>query len=385
MLVIVSPRGKAIAAVLWLLFAIPNCILTYRVPGEETIPYHLVWVSFVLVYGLAEWPLKPTLVVFSAIVVVTGIPLIEHARDGVIGWSESSEIVLMAVIAALLMWHVRRAQAAQRRLSALREAERDGAAVRELMTRFGSHELRTRLTIARSAMELIHGEAQDDQVRADAGLAIGELEKALTTATNLLTLVGVDGPAALRTIDAREVIADVGRRWEIRADRAWQFEAEPFLLEADPDRIEAALDCLIENAVKFTEEYDEIRVEAVMDGSDAVFRVRDTGAGIPAVDLERITHPFATASTAGSRAGSGLGLAIVRAVAESRGGSVILHSALGEGTEVVVRSPRIPRPPSEPVLKRWLTERQHDTDHSTDAHEVPIRGRRIADPATEGA
>lgn len=375
MLVIASPRAKGIAAVLWLLFAVPNCILTYQVPGEETIPYHLVWVSFVLVYGLADWPMRGSLAAFFGIVIVTGIPLIQHARDGVIGWSESSEIVLMAVIAALLMWHVRRAQAAQRRLSALREAERAGAEMRELTTRFGSHELRTRLTIARSAMELIRGAGGDDQSRADATLAIGELEKALTTATNLLTLVRVDGPPAVERIDAREMLVDLARRWEIRADRAWHFEAEPFVLEADPDRLEAALDCLIENAVKFTEEYDEIHVEAAKDGADAVFRVRDTGAGIPEADLERITRPFETASTAGTRAGSGLGLAIVRAVAETRGGSLVARSRLGEGTEVVMRSPRIPRPVPAPVVTSWLVERHLAESRASGGPAVPLGDR----------
>jgi signal transduction histidine kinase len=342
MLVIASPRAKAIIAGLWFVFAGVNSWLMYLVPGNETIPYHLVWVSFVLLYGLAEWPLRISVVVFALIVVVTGVPLVQHARDGYIGWEESSEIVLMGVIAALLMWHVRRGQAAQRRLAALRESDRASAELRELTTRFGSHELRTHLTIARSALELIRATSGDAQAGRDAELAIGELDKALTTATNLLTLVRVDGPPRLSLVHVPSMLAELERRWTIRADRGWEFSAEEFTVEADPDRVEAALDCLIENAVKFTEEYDEIRVSARVDGADVVFAVADSGAGIPAADLDRVTEPFETSSAAGSRAGSGLGLAIVRAVAEARGGSVTTRSTLGVGTEVEVRAPLLP-------------------------------------------
>jgi signal transduction histidine kinase len=353
MLVIDSPRARAVAGGSWLVFAAVNTALMYVIPGEETIPYHLVWVTFVFLYGLGEWPLRLSLAAFFAVVVGTGIPLIKHARDGYIGWEESSEIVLMGIIAALLMWHVRRAQAAQRRLAALRESERHRAQTRELTSRFGSHELRTRLTIARSAVELIRGGAGDAQSRADADLAVSEIDKALTTATHLLTLVRVDGPANRRRIDVAAMMVELGRRWEIRADRAWAFEADEFSIDGDQDRIEAALDCLIENAVKFTEVYDTIAVEARADGADVVFSVSDSGAGIPDEDLGRVTELFETASTAGARAGSGLGLAIVRAVAQSRGGTLETFSTLGRGTKVVMRTPQYPVAAERPLTPTW--------------------------------
>lgn len=339
MLAIASPRAKAAAAAAWFAFALGNTWLMYLLPGEETIPYHLVWVSFVFLYGLADWPLRESTFVFSAVVVATGVPLVRHASRGYIGWEECAEIVLMGVIAALLMWHVRRANAARNRLLELREAERLRAENRELASRFGSHEVRTRLTIARSALELIATKTANRQARADAELAIAEVDKAVATATNLLTLVRVDGPPDLRAVDVQALINDLHRRWEIRADRVWSFEADELVIECDRDRIEAALDCLIENAVKFTEEYHSITVEARRRGPDVVFSVADTGQGIPDDEVARVADLFETASTAGDRAGSGLGLAIVRAVAESRGGSVTTSSTFGQGTEVIMRTP----------------------------------------------
>jgi signal transduction histidine kinase len=76
--------------------------------------------------------------------------------------------------------------------------------------------------------------------------------------------------------------------------------------------------------------------------ADAVLvRVGDSGPGIPAVDLPRVTEPFFRgdrARTAGG--GSGLGLATVRAIAEAHGGSLEIKSTPGEGTTATVSLPR---------------------------------------------
>ncbi|MDD0858470.1 sensor histidine kinase [Arthrobacter alpinus] len=89
---------------------------------------------------------------------------------------------------------------------------------------------------------------------------------------------------------------------------------------------------MLENAVKFTGPGDTIAMTADAEGGELVLVVRDTGAGIPAADLDTIFDTFRTGATAGERAGSGLGLAIVKAVAEARGGTVSVASSLGRGT-----------------------------------------------------
>jgi signal transduction histidine kinase len=350
MLVIASSRAKAFVAGGWLVFAGVNAYLMYVEPGKETIPYHLIWASFALLYGLADWPMPGSVVAFSGITLVTGIPLVRHARAGYIGWEECSEIVLMAVIAGLLVWHVRRSLSAQHRLSELREIEQSRAHTRELASRFGSHELRTRLTIARSLIDLIRTTADSDHVRDDADLAVTELDKALATATNLLTFVRFDGTPDRQPVSLDTMVGDIGRRWELRADRVWRFTSTPTTISGDPDRIEAALDCLLENAVKFTDRYDRIALDARTDGEDVVFTVEDSGEGIPEEDVGRVTALFETSASAGTRAGSGLGLAIVRAVAEARGGYVTTTSTQGLGTRVVIRTPRTPKPETAIVI-----------------------------------
>jgi signal transduction histidine kinase len=341
MLVIDSSRAKAWVAASWIIFTSVNAFLMFKLPGQETIPYHLIWVSFVLLYGLSSWSRATTWGAFSAITFVTAFPLLEHARSGVIGMSECSEIVLMAVIAALLVWHVNRHQAAQRRLAELRESERERSHNREIATRFGSHELRTRLTIARGFAEYIHDKTADEETRSDAGLILVEMDKASALATNLMTFVRVAALPTLAQVDLDALIESAVRRWSASVDRVWISSASAGKVLGDAERLEAALDCLIENATKFTTLTDSISIRARTDGPGAVVvSVEDSGAGIPPQDVHRVTELFHTSSTAGTRAGSGLGLPIVRAIVESRGGSLHVASLVGAGTRVTIRMPR---------------------------------------------
>lgn len=343
----IGSRLKAVLVAAWAVFAGVNCYLTFALPGKETIPYHLVWASFALLYGLCPWPRRATMVVFAVITTVTGVALVRHAAAGVIGWEECSETVLMGAIISLLIWHVNRQWTAQARLRALQQAERHRSEQRENAARFGSHEVRTRLTIARGYAQLIADQSAEPTVREDAELVVAELVKASALATNLLTLVRVVEPSALEPVDVDRMLAEILRRWSVTADRTWSARSAVGTVQGDNERLEAALDCLLENAVRFTGPGDTIAITANAQGGELVLTVRDSGAGIPAADLDTVFEIFRTASTAGERAGSGLGLAIVRAAMEARDGTVSVASSLGRGTTFTLRLPVQPAPPAQ--------------------------------------
>ncbi len=342
----IGSRLKAVLAAAWAVFAGVNCYLTFVLPGNETIPFHLVWASFALLYGLCPWPRRATLVVFAAITTVTGAALVRHAMTGTIAWEECSEILLMGGIIALLIWHVNRQWTAQARLQALQQADRHRSQQRENAARFGSHEVRTRLTIARGYAQLIADQSAEPSVRQDAELVVAELVKASALATNLLTLVRVVEPSATEPVDVDRMLAEIRRRWSVTADRTWSSRSTVGSVQGDNERLEAILDCLLENAVRFTGPGDTIAMTAEAQGDELVLTVRDTGAGIPAADLDTVFETFRTGSTAGERAGSGLGLAIVKAATEARGGTISVASSLGRGTSFTLRLPLHPAPPT---------------------------------------
>jgi signal transduction histidine kinase len=339
-----SLPAKRVLAIGWLVFAGVDLWLMYRLPGEETIPYHLIWASFGFLYGLVPWSRTTTLVTFWATTVATADPLVRHARAGAIGFSECSEIVLMGVLVSMLIWHVNRHRRAQQRISELREDESARAHNRELAARLGSHEVRTRLTIARGFVELIHDATADGTIRNDSAIVLTELDKALALANNVLTLVRVDATSPRDPIDLDDQIESIARRWAAAAGREWSASSSVGVILGDAERIEAALDCLIENAVKFTTAGDSIRIEARLQAGDVVLSVEDTGAGIPPEDLERVFDIFQTGSSAGERAGAGLGLAIVGAVVRAREGTLEVSSTVGVGSCFTIR---IPANPSE--------------------------------------
>src|SRR5258707_671864 len=70
----------------WVIFAAANTALMFAVPGQETIPFHLVYISMAVVYGLQPWPLRRTYAVLGLVSVTTGTALVWHVKNDVIGW-----------------------------------------------------------------------------------------------------------------------------------------------------------------------------------------------------------------------------------------------------------------------------------------------------------
>jgi two-component system phosphate regulon sensor histidine kinase PhoR len=107
----------------------------------------------------------------------------------------------------------------------------------------------------------------------------------------------------------------------------------------DSKAVHQLLGNLLDNAIKYTPEHDEIFVSASApkldaDGHEFVeFAVRDTGIGIPPEELPRLFERFYRVDKARSRelGGTGLGLAIVKHLAKAHGGDVGVTSELGKG------------------------------------------------------
>lgn len=116
-------------------------------------------------------------------------------------------------------------------------------------------------------------------------------------------------------------------------------------LRANPIRIRQMVDNLIGNAVKYSPEGGSVHVSMSMQDEQVIFKVKDTGPGIPPEEQAQIFEKFYRASTAPKEAeGSGLGLAIVKSIVDSHQGRVWVESTVGEGSTFVVLLPTQEQP-----------------------------------------
>ena len=116
---------------------------------------------------------------------------------------------------------------------------------------------------------------------------------------------------------------------------------EDISLDVDEARLQQVLDNLLGNALKFTAR-GSISIGVERRGTEVVFWVADTGAGIAARDLPHVFERFYQAA-ARERRGSGLGLSIVKGLVEAHGGRVWADSQLGQGSTFCFALPIGPR------------------------------------------
>ncbi len=316
---------------LWAAFAVANCVAVLLIPDMRMVPFFLVWISLTLVYGLRLWPLRATLVVFACVIAATGAPMFVQAFEGARSWDSLLIVPLTGAMFLAMVWQARR------RVDALRIAKQRAEERRSLLERQerfihdASHELRTPVTIATGHLELARARKT---LNGEIDVALDELGRINAILERLLVLAAADQPDFLcvEELELEPFLEDVFIRWSETADRAWRLgPLERIALMVDRERLRSALDALLENAVKYTDEHDMIELRAYRDSSGQILiEVEDEGCGIPDEAFDRIFDRFGRADAARSRVagGVGLGLAIVDAIAKRHGGSCTVRSTL---------------------------------------------------------
>ena len=98
---------------------------------------------------------------------------------------------------------------------------------------------------------------------------------------------------------------------------------------------------LISNAIKYSPEGTPVYLYLNCQNQEAVFRIKDSGIGIPTADRERIWETFYRATNVGTISGTGLGLAIVKRAVEIHSGKLAITSQEGAGTTFTATLPLI--------------------------------------------
>jgi two-component system, OmpR family, phosphate regulon sensor histidine kinase PhoR len=224
-----------------------------------------------------------------------------------------------------------------------------------------SHELRTPLTAIKGYAETLLGTAGDERETARRFLTIIDRhsERLGRLINDLLTLSDLElgrTPMRLNAVTLGSAVDDVLQIFAEPVARAGvrvEAQVAPGLppVHADGDRLRQVLINLVDNAIKYTPAGGGVMVRALpASGAEHTgmveIAIEDSGIGIPAQDLPRLTERFFRVDKARSRelGGTGLGLAIVKHIVQAHGGSLAISSALGQGTTVRVFFPIAPAP-----------------------------------------
>lgn len=211
-----------------------------------------------------------------------------------------------------------------------------------------AHELRTPLTVIRGRLEGI----VDGIYPPDAGQIVPALEETylLERLVEDLRLLTLAETGQLR-FEAKNVPLD---SLAFHAVGLFTAEAEEHgitlnienhapgtLVSVDPQRTAQVIGNLISNALRYTPQGGEIRLEVIRKEDQVSLSVNDNGPGVPTENLPRLFQRFWREEKSRARAsgGAGLGLAIARQLVEAQGGSIHAENIPSGGLRVEATFP----------------------------------------------
>ncbi|CAH2783216.1 MAG: Phosphate regulon sensor protein PhoR (SphS) (EC [uncultured Caballeronia sp.] len=221
-----------------------------------------------------------------------------------------------------------------------------------------SHELKTPLTVLSGFLETMRELPLDE---ADRMCYLDMMEQQASRMQNivrdLLVLANLEGdmrPPGDELLDMRAVmrhLEDDANSLSNGRHRITFHSDDSLTVAGVETEVMSALGNLVTNAVRYTPDGGTIDVSWQRLKDHAVFTVRDSGLGIPAEHIPRLTERFYRVDRSRSRdtGGTGLGLAIVKHVLQRHNAELDVKSEVGRGSAFIVRFPG-----SRTAMRKWL-------------------------------
>jgi two-component system phosphate regulon sensor histidine kinase PhoR len=259
-------------------------------------------------------------------------------------------------------FHVVRTGTGERQLLLVRDVSREQQlqSMRKDFVANASHELRSPLTVITGYLDALADDQKLDPTWSAPILEMRRQAERMSTIINdlleLSKLESGDRPHDEQPIDIpgmlallrKEVLALEQRPHEVRLtldSAAW--------LKGVESELHSIVANLLSNAVKYTPAQGEVELRWWTDEEGGHISVRDTGVGIAAEHIPRLTERFYRVDSGRSRdlGGSGLGLAIVRHALQRHEGVLTIDSIEGRGSTFTCHFPphRVVPPPAEYV------------------------------------
>jgi len=209
-----------------------------------------------------------------------------------------------------------------------------------------THDLRTPLTAIKGAAENlldnIAGNLTADQ-REYVEIVRDHATRLTTTVNELLQaarLAAGHVELSPEALDVRQVVEEVANGLlPLARERGIGLEVagNSAPLTADRSKLRRAIENLVSNAIKFTDDQGRVSVEVTPNANTVEVAIRDTGHGIPQDEVPRLFERFYRGSA--RKPGTGLGLSIARNLIRLHGGEITVSSEVGRGSVFLMRLP----------------------------------------------
>ena len=210
-----------------------------------------------------------------------------------------------------------------------------------------SHELRSPLTVVAGYLETFGGVPDLGELTEPIAEMRRQTDRMTHIVEDLLALSRFEASDATikgQSIDVAAMASLLRKDVLARPDHPRQVELaieSSATLLGDENMVQSAFSNLVDNAAKYTPPEGSMQIRWWTDGEGAHFSVRDTGPGIPAEHIPRLTERFYRVDPGRSRdtGGSGLGLAIVKHALHRHGGRLEIESIEGRGSTFTCHFP----------------------------------------------
>lgn len=213
-----------------------------------------------------------------------------------------------------------------------------------------SHELRTPVQIMEGHLNLLHRWGKNDPAILEESLtaSLQELQRMKKLVQEMLDLTRTEQLGKIRgehKTDVLEAIIHVLKNFKVMHP-AFTFHlnednANGIAANIHPDHFEQVMMILMDNAVKYSEDIEQVDVVVTKEDNQVAVSVVDYGIGIEPEDLNKIFYRFYRVDKARSRerGGNGLGLSIAKQIIDIYAGTIYAKSAPGKGTTITMLIP----------------------------------------------
>ena len=214
-----------------------------------------------------------------------------------------------------------------------------------------SHELRTPLAVLKAELEAV-----EDGIRpmSPATLAplqseVNQLNKLVDDLYDLAVTQTGQFSYAFDVLDVNRVLnashaTMLARASDANLSMQLNSSLHPVFIRGDENRIQQLLSNLLENAIRYTDQGGQVRLQISSTDTAALICIEDSAPGVDAEARLQLFERFYRVEASRSRAsgGSGLGLAICRNIVESHHGSISAHASVLGGLRIEIRLPLLP-------------------------------------------